>query len=109
MRSQTIHRLGFWSAVAAFVLSITFIIGAAAGLPKPWDGYSLMMVAAFFTGFAFAYSGIGRWIRWAGIANGLFAIPVFISYVVYSFILGVWWGITIPVFLLLLAIYFWRA
>jgi hypothetical protein len=196
MRTQTINRLGFWSALPAFVFSLTFVIGALAGFPKPWDvyipigaslllalffvvlmvaahyavendkkiwshlgiafallyaalvsivyvtwifvvephvlrgeadkvallvfapgsflqildglGYSLMMVAAFFTGFAFSNRGLERWIRWAGIANGVFAIPVFLSYVYYSFILGVWWGITIPAFVLLLAIYFRR-
>jgi hypothetical protein len=62
-------------------------------------GYTLMMVATLFTGLAFPDHGIGRWIRWAGIANGLFAMPEFISYVLYSFILGVWCGITIPAFL----------
>jgi hypothetical protein len=39
MPSQTIPLLGFWSAVPTFVSSITFIIGAAAGLPKALDIY----------------------------------------------------------------------
>jgi hypothetical protein len=50
-----------------------------------------------------------RWIRWAGIANSIFAIPVFLSYVYYNFLPGFWWGITIPAFSLLLAIYYRRA
>ncbi len=196
MRTQAVRFLGFWSAVPAFVFSLTFVIGALAGLPKPWDvyvpigaslllalsfvvvmvaahysvpeeqkiwshlgiafallyaafvsivyvtwlfvveplvmrgqadkvavlvfapnsflqtldglGYTLMMVAALFTGLAFSGKGIGRWIRWAGIANGLFAIPEFLSYLLYNFLLGLWWGITIPAFLLFLAIHFRR-
>jgi hypothetical protein len=71
-------------------------------------GYTLMMAAAFFTAPAFSNRGYERWIRWAGILNGIFAIPVFLSYVFYSLILGFWWGITIPAFLLLLTIYFRR-
>jgi hypothetical protein len=72
-------------------------------------GYTFMMIAVFFTAPVFSNRGFERWIRWAGIANGIFAIPVFLSYVYYSFILGLWWGITIPAFSLLLAVYFWRA
>lgn len=197
MRTQTVNRLGFWSALLAFVFSNTFTIGAIAGFPKPWDvyipigaslllalsfvimmvaihyaapddkkiwshlgiaftilyaalvsivyvtwlfvveplvlrgeadkvavlifapgsfsqivdglGYTFMMIAAFFTAPVFSNRGLERWIRWAGIANGIFAIPVFLSYIYYNFILGFWWGITIPAFSILLAVYFWRA
>jgi hypothetical protein len=189
-------RLGFWSAVLAFLFSNTFTIGAVVGFPKPWDifipigaslllapsfvvmmvsvhyaapsekkiwshigmafallyaamveivyvtwlfvvephvlrgqanqvalliftpgsflqmvdglGYTFMMIAVLFTAPVFSNRGFERWIRWTGIANGIFAIPVFLSYVYYSFILGLWWGITIPAFSLLLAVYFWR-
>lgn len=72
-------------------------------------GYTLMMIAAFFTAPAFSNRGLERWIRWVGIANGLFAIPVFLSYLYSILILGVGWVLTIPAYSLLLILYFWRA
>jgi hypothetical protein len=72
-------------------------------------GYTLQMIAALFTAFIFPKDGLGGWIRWAGIANGVFAIPVFISYVSGSIALGLGWVILIPAFSLLLSIYFLRA
>lgn len=197
MRTQSVNRLGFWSALLAFVFSNTFTIGVLAGLPKPWDvyvpigaslllalsfvvmivaihyaapddkkiwshigiafailyaalvsivyvtwlfvveplvlrgeadkvallvfapgsfsqmldglGYTLQMVAVLFTAPVFLNRGLERWIRWTGFANGIFAIPVFLSYVYSIEVLGIAWIIIIPVFTLLLAIYFWRA
>jgi hypothetical protein len=35
MHTQAIHPPGFWSAALAFVFSLTFTMGALAGLPKP--------------------------------------------------------------------------
>jgi hypothetical protein len=190
----TINRLGFWSAALAFLFSVTFTIGALAGLPKPWDvyipigaslllalvfvtltvaihysvpndgkiwshlgivfavlyaslvslvyvtwlfvvephilkgdsdkvallifepgsflqmvdglGYTLMMIAALCSALAFVNRGLGRWIRWVGIANGILAIPEFLSYVYYSLILGVGWVITFPLFCILVAAHF---
>ncbi len=197
MRTQAGNRLGFWSAVLAFVFSNTFTIGALAGLAKPWDvyipigaslllalsfvvmmvaihyaasddkkiwshlgvafatlyaalvsivyvtwlfvvepyvlrgeadkvaliilapgsfmqmvdglGYTLMMIAALFTTPVFSNRGLERWIRWASLANGVFAIPVFLSYATNNIPLGLGWVIFIPAFSLLLAIYFRRA
>jgi hypothetical protein len=71
-------------------------------------GYTLQMVAAFFTGAAFTNQGLGRSIHWTAIANGIFAIPVFISYATNNIILGLGWVIFLPVFSLLLVFYFRR-
>lgn len=192
-----VAKIGLWSAVLAFVFSLTFVVGVLAGLPKPWDvyipiggslllalsfvvmvvavhyaapddkkiwshigivfailyaalvsivyvtwlfvvepyvlrgeadkvallvlqpgsfmqmvdglGYTFQMIAALFVAPVFISRGLGRWIRWAAIANGIFAIPVFLSYAFSSILLGIGWVIAIPAFSLLLAIYFWRA
>ncbi len=197
MRTLSVNRLGFWSALLVFVFSNTFTIGALANLPKPWDvyipigaslllaltyvvmmvtvhyvaddnkkiwshlgltfailytalvsivyvtwlfvveplvlrgeadkvsllifapgsflqlldglGYTLQMVAVFFIAPVFSKRGLERWIRWVAIANGVFAIPVFLSYATNNIPLGLGWVIFIPFFSLLLAIFFWRS
>jgi hypothetical protein len=66
--------------------------------------YTYSCLAAFFTAPIFANRGFERWIRWTAIANGIAAIPFFLSYVFYSLLLELWWSITIPAYALLPAI-----
>ncbi|MGE5463799.1 MAG: hypothetical protein ACM3PS_10610 [Syntrophothermus sp.] len=70
--------------------------------------YFYSCLAAFFTVPIFAHKGLERWLRWTAIANGIVAIPVFLSYIYFNTALGIWWSLTIPLFTILLAIYFRR-
>lgn len=70
--------------------------------------YFYSCLAAFFTAPLFVGSGLERWIRWTAIANGIVAIPVFLSYVYFNTALGIWWSLAIPLFTILLAVYFKR-
>jgi hypothetical protein len=70
--------------------------------------YFYSCLAAFFTAPLFTNKGLERWLRWTAIANGIVAIPVFLSYFYFNTALGIWWSITIPLFTILLAIYFKR-
>jgi hypothetical protein len=70
--------------------------------------YFYSCLAAFFTAFLFSNKGLERWLRWTAIANGVVAIPVFLSYYYFNIALGIWWSLTIPLFTILLAIYFRR-
>jgi hypothetical protein len=70
--------------------------------------YFYSCLAAFFTAPLFAEKGLERWLRWTAIANGIVAVPVFLSYIYFNIALGIWWSMTIPLFTMLLAVYFKR-
>ena len=91
------------AAVAPFLFAPGSFIQTLDGL-----AYFYSCLAAFFTAPLFAGRGLERWLRWVAIANGLAAVPVFLSYIYFNVLLGIWWSITIPAFTLLLALYFRR-
>lgn len=70
--------------------------------------YFYSCLAAFFTAPLFANKGLERWLRWTPVANGIVAIPVFLSYVYFNPALGIWWSLVIPLFTILLSVYFKR-
>jgi hypothetical protein len=118
MNKHAVSTVGFWSALSAFVFSNAFTVGAVVPVFAFGPGTFLQMLdgiayfysclAAFFTAPIFADKGLERWLRWTAVANGIVAIPVFISYIYFNIALGIWWSLTIPLFTILLAIYFRR-
>jgi hypothetical protein len=80
-----------------------------------WDfdalGYILMGIAMLFALPVFEKTGFQKWVRLAFLANGLMTpfISIVYFYPVYSeklLILGMPWGITAPLAMLMLALYF---
>jgi hypothetical protein len=69
-------------------------------------GYTYSCLAALCVAPLFAGSRLARWIRWLALANGAVALPVLLSYVLGSIVLGIWWQLTLPTFTLLLALFF---
>ena len=73
-------------------------------------GYIFMSLATLCAAPAFAGGRVERWIRWLFLANGILAVPIFLTYFVnplFIYVAGPW-GITIPGSTILLAIYFRR-
>lgn len=63
--------------------------------------YAFSGIAAFMSSRAFTGGGLARWVRAFGIASGLAAVPVFLSYVFNDIWLGVGWQLTVPTYALL--------
>ena len=74
-------------------------------------GYVFMCLATVFTAQAFETNRLERWIRWLFLANGVLAVPIFLTYFVdRSFMWGAaLWSVTITASAVLLAILFRRA
>ncbi len=74
-------------------------------------GYLFMCLATAFTAEAMGQNRLERWIRWLFLANGVLAIPIFLTYFVSrAFMWGAaLWSVTITASALLLAIVFRRA
>jgi hypothetical protein len=72
-------------------------------------GYTYSCLAALCVAPIFTGNRLAGWVRWLGLANGVVALPVFLSYVLGNIALGIWWQLTLPTFALLLALLFWRA
>jgi hypothetical protein len=74
-------------------------------------GYAFMSLACLFAAAALGRSRLERWIRWLLIGTGLLGVPSMLTYFVNPAFLSVAvpWGITVPAFCALLAIYFRRA
>ena len=73
-------------------------------------GYVFMCLATVFTAQAFETNRLERWIRWLFLANGVLAVPIFLTYFVdRSFMWGAaLWSVTITASAVLLAIVFRR-
>lgn len=69
-------------------------------------GYSYLCLAALLIAPVLNKNRLERWIRWVSIANAVLALPVFLFYVSNSIALGIWWSVTIPMFTVLLVMYF---
>jgi hypothetical protein len=67
--------------------------------------YAFSGVAAFMSSRAFTGDGLARAVRVFGIASGLAAVPVFLSYVFNDIWLGMGWQLTVPTYALLAAVY----
>lgn len=74
-------------------------------------GYVFMCVATAFTSQAFGKNRLERWIHWLFLANGVLAVPIFLTYFVNrAFMWGAaLWSVTITASAVLLAILFRRA
>jgi hypothetical protein len=71
-------------------------------------GYTYSCLAALCAALIFTGKGLARWVRWLGIANGIVALPVLLSYVLGNIALGIWRQLTLRTFALLLALLFRR-
>ncbi len=73
-------------------------------------GYIFMCLATLLAAPAFGPTRVERWIRWLFIANGILAVPIFLTYFVNrSFIWGAApWAVTISGSAILIALYFRR-
>jgi hypothetical protein len=73
-------------------------------------GYALMGLAFVFQSFYFDNSGLGRWIRILLLVNGTITVlPVVVALI--GFPAGTWialaiWGVTFPIGIVLVAVYF---
>ena len=74
-------------------------------------GYVFMCLATLFAAPAFEENRLERWIRWLFLANGVLAVPIFLTYFVNrSFMWGAaLWSVTITTSAVLLATFFRRA
>ncbi len=74
-------------------------------------GYIFMCLATLFAAPAFVGDRLQQWIRWLFLANGILAVPIFLTYFVNrSFIFGAaLWSVTISVSAILLATFFRRS
>ena len=74
-------------------------------------GYMFMCLATAFTAQAFEQNRLERWIRWLFLANGVLAVPIFLTY--FDNRVFMWgaalWSVTITAAAVLLAIVFRRA
>jgi hypothetical protein len=74
-------------------------------------GYAFMSFACLFAALALGGSSLERWIRWLLVATAVLGVPSMLTYFVnpaFMSIAGLW-GITVPGFSVLLAVYFRRA
>jgi hypothetical protein len=95
------------SVVAAFTFQKGSFIQMLDGL-----GYTYMSLAVFLTAPVFTSGRLAGWIRAVAIANGPAAVGVLLSYVFFTFplsLLGLPGTILVPVYAVLLAVYFHRA
>ncbi|MBL8347346.1 MAG: hypothetical protein JNN03_18035 [Rubrivivax sp.] len=67
--------------------------------------YAFSGLAALMSSRAFTGDGLARVVRVFGIASGLAAVPVFLSYVFNDIWLGVGWQLTVPTYALLAALH----
>jgi hypothetical protein len=98
---------GSQSAVAPFTFQKGSFIQMLDGL-----GYTYMSLAIFLTAPVFAGGRLARWIRGIAIASGPAAVGVLLSYVFFTFplsLLGLPGTILVPVYAVLLAIFFHHA
>lgn len=98
---------GAASEVALFTLTRgDTVLNAVDGL-----GYIFMSLATLFAAPALVGDRLQQWIRWLFVANGILAVPIFLTYFVSpSFIyLAALWSITISGSAILLAIFFRRS
>jgi hypothetical protein len=74
-------------------------------------GYAFMSLACLFAAVALGPSGLERWIRWLLLATAALGVPSMLTYFVNPgfLVVAAPWGITVPAFSVLLAIYFRRA
>jgi hypothetical protein len=74
-------------------------------------GYGFMSLACLFAAQALGSSRLERWIRWLFVATGVLGVPSMLTYFVNPAFISVaaLWGITVPAFCILLAVYFRRA
>jgi hypothetical protein len=81
------------------------VFSAADGL-----GYAFLSLACLFAAPIFGGNRLERWIRWMLIGTGVMGVPTILTYFVNPAFLWVTtpWGITVPGFSALLAIYFKR-
>ena len=82
------------------------ILNAVDGL-----GYIFMCLATLFAAPAFVGDRLQQWIRWLFLANGILAVPIFLTYFVNrSFLYAAMpWSVTISGSAILLAIFFRRS
>jgi len=73
-------------------------------------GYTFLSLACLFAAPIFGGNRLERWIRWMLIGTGVLGVPTILTYFVNPAFLWVTtpWGITVPGFSVLLAIYFKR-
>jgi hypothetical protein len=73
-------------------------------------GYTFLSLACLFAAPIFGGNRLERWIRWMLFCTGVLGVPTILTYFVNpAFMwLAAPWGITIPAFSVLLAIYFKR-
>jgi hypothetical protein len=72
------------------------------GLAYTYMGVATLFAAPVFSGT----EKLERWVRRLCLINGGLSVLVFLSYVFYSLILGIWWSISFPALALVLAVYF---
>jgi hypothetical protein len=73
-------------------------------------GYTFFSLACLFAAPIFGSNRLERWIRWMLIGTGVLGVPTILTYFVDPAFLWmtVPWGITVPAFSVLLAVYFKR-
>lgn len=70
--------------------------------------YTYMGIATLFAAPVFSRTrgGVERWVRRLCLVNGALSVLVFLSYVFYSLILGIWWSFSFPALAIVLAVHF---
>ena len=73
-------------------------------------GYTFMGLSFIFQSFCFSGNVLGKWIRSLLLVNGI-ATVIAVVVTVIGFVLGAWislgiWGITFPIIMILIAVYF---
>jgi hypothetical protein len=73
-------------------------------------GYTFLSLACLFAAPVFGGNRLERWIRWMFLGTAVMGIPTILTYFVNPAFLWLTtpWGITVPAFSVLLAIYFRR-
>jgi hypothetical protein len=69
--------------------------------------YTYMGIATLFAAPVFSRNrgGVERWVRRLCLLNGAVSVLVFLSYVFYSLFLGIWWSISFPALVIVLAVH----
>ena len=96
---------------AAETVLLTLVRGDSVFNAIDGVGYLFMCLATACTAQAFERTRIERWLRWLFLANGVLAVPIFLTYFVSrAFMWGAaLWSVTITASAVLLAIFFRRA
>ena len=99
------------SGAGAEVALLTLTRGDSVGNAIDGFGYIFQCLSTLLAAWAFSGDRLQRWIRWLFVANGIVAVPIFLTYFVNrSFIYGAaLWSFTILGSAVLLAIYFRRS